>query len=414
MIHVCFGLYDKTGCYSKFTGTAIASLFENTCAEVTVHILHDNTLSAANHDKFIYLAGRYNQRVNFYNVEELCAEKIFMIKQAMPAISKSVYSIATFYRFLIPQLFPPDIEKIIYLDSDIIVNLDIKELWQIELKDCPVGVVPAVYQSYNLQERLEWMNKTFKICHDDLVKFEDYFNAGVLLMNLKIFRAEEDTVIAGIKFIAEHPEYEFFDQDVLNYCFAARALKLPVKFNRTVNYERLEGDGEIAKKIYHYVGQNPTWSFNLDMNDPFNRLWMEYFIKTPCFDVTTIGRLYASVQNLHVELKQALIQLSALMSGKTRVFFTLPENAEATREIFSVKPDEAIILFESEESLDKLIAEMIISRDKKLFFIMVMNFPFDVLINAGFVYGQDFLDGTEFFSEAQGFPLDSHRLLKAM
>ncbi|MBQ3726919.1 MAG: hypothetical protein IJR52_02660 [Selenomonadaceae bacterium] len=29
MIHVCFGLYDKSGTYSKFTGTAMASIFEN-------------------------------------------------------------------------------------------------------------------------------------------------------------------------------------------------------------------------------------------------------------------------------------------------------------------------------------------------------------------------------------------------
>ncbi|MBQ4404635.1 MAG: hypothetical protein II857_09525 [Selenomonadaceae bacterium] len=29
MIHVCFGLYDKTGRYSKFTGTTICSIFEN-------------------------------------------------------------------------------------------------------------------------------------------------------------------------------------------------------------------------------------------------------------------------------------------------------------------------------------------------------------------------------------------------
>ncbi len=29
MIHVCFSLYDKTGSYSKFTGTAMLSLFEN-------------------------------------------------------------------------------------------------------------------------------------------------------------------------------------------------------------------------------------------------------------------------------------------------------------------------------------------------------------------------------------------------
>ena len=61
MIHVCFAIYDKTGRYSKFTGTTMLSLFENTTSSVTVHILHDNTLPAENRDKFSYIAGRYGQ-----------------------------------------------------------------------------------------------------------------------------------------------------------------------------------------------------------------------------------------------------------------------------------------------------------------------------------------------------------------
>ena len=47
MIHICFSLHDETGRYSKFTGTAICSIFENTFLppnSITVHILHDNTL----------------------------------------------------------------------------------------------------------------------------------------------------------------------------------------------------------------------------------------------------------------------------------------------------------------------------------------------------------------------------------
>ena len=81
MIHVCFALNDATGRYSKFTGTSMLSLFGNIIplsqsSSVTVHILHDNTLTNDNREKFIYLAGQYNQFVKFYNLEELCAEKV--------------------------------------------------------------------------------------------------------------------------------------------------------------------------------------------------------------------------------------------------------------------------------------------------------------------------------------------------
>ena len=49
-IHVCYVLYDKTGCFSKFVGTSISSLFKNTSAAVTVHLVcfgeisHENLL----------------------------------------------------------------------------------------------------------------------------------------------------------------------------------------------------------------------------------------------------------------------------------------------------------------------------------------------------------------------------------
>ena len=140
MIHVCFALYDKTGRYSKFTGTAMTSIFKNTASEVTVHILHDDTLPADNRDKFIYIAGRYGQRVKFYNVEVLCADRIAEIKRLFPAANQTRYSIAMFYRFLILKVFPPEVEKVIYLDSDIILifaNFGILSSVTSRLPPCP-------------------------------------------------------------------------------------------------------------------------------------------------------------------------------------------------------------------------------------------------------------------------------------
>ena len=142
MLHVCYGLYDKDGRYSKFTGTSMLSMFENIAAPphyVIVHILHDNTLSAENRDKFSYIAGMYSQTVKFYNVENLCSDKIAEFRQMMPTIDKTNVSIATLYRLLMPQVFPDDIKKIIYLDADTIINIDIRELWQVELGDAPLA-----------------------------------------------------------------------------------------------------------------------------------------------------------------------------------------------------------------------------------------------------------------------------------
>ena len=226
MIHVCFALYDKTGHYSRFTGTAMLSLFENTKSEVTVHLLHDNTLTDDNRDKFIQIAERYKQQLKFYNVEELCADKIAKIEECFSQAKNSHFSIAMFYRLFIPHLLlPQGIEKVIYLDSDIIVNLDIAELWQVELENYPLAAVREVDNGVDIA-------RYSRLVSDGFVKAETYFNSGVLLMNLKVLRNEEANISAGIKFRSEHPEYTYFDQEILNYCFESRTLNLPLKFNR--------------------------------------------------------------------------------------------------------------------------------------------------------------------------------------
>ena len=150
------------------------------------------------------------------------------------------------------------------------------------------------------------------------------------------------------------------------------------------------------------------------MSDPFNRLWMSYFVKTPWFNGETIGKLYSAVQQMHVGLKNSMIQISAAMSGKTRAFFTVPANVDALKKIFLVRDDEEIILAENQSSLQKLINAMKKSRGKKIFFILLPNFPFQVLIQVGFVFGRDFLNGFDFLSAAHGLPLNSYQLIKAM
>ena len=150
------------------------------------------------------------------------------------------------------------------------------------------------------------------------------------------------------------------------------------------------------------------------MRDPFNRLWMKYFMKTPWFDEETIGRLYAGVQQLHVGFKQTMVNLTAAMSGKTRGFFVAPNDVDWLKNFFSIRDDEEIIPAENNDSLRKLFDAMNASRGKKIFFIMLPNFPFQILTQAGFVYGSDFLNGFEFLSEAQGVSLNSYELIKAM
>jgi len=405
MIHVCFGLHDKTGRYSKFTGTAMRSIFANTASEITIHILHDNTLTQDNRDKFFYTAGQFNQRVEFYNVEELCKDKVAALKGNLSEDFDAAFTVAAMYRFFIPQLLASDIEKAIYLDSDIVVNLDVKELWQIELGDKPLG---AIAESVTDSFCYKINSAANPLIVNGGVRYEDYFNSGVLLMNLNLLRDEAETLLRGINFVADN-QLGYMDQDALNYLFAKTYLKLPAKFNSFVRENRRLSE-TVARKIYHFAGDE----LKMYSDDPFNRLWLDNFIKTPWFDVQTFGRLHANFNKIQVGLLTAMINLSALMSGKTRIFCILQDYIDLVTKKFIVQGEDEIILISRDSSVDKLIDLMNASRGEKLFFIMAPDFPFDVLEAAGFVNGRDFLNCFDFLPETHDEPINSNPLIQAM
>ena len=408
MIHVCFGVYDKDGRYSKFAGTTIASIFDNTTSEVTVHILHDNTMTLANYEKFIYLAGKYGQQIKFYNVEKLCADKIAELRKAMPSVEKDVVSIGTLYRLLMIHVLSNITKKIIYLDSDIIVNSDIKDFWQIDIKDKPLAAVTEI--SNGMVPKLG-----LPMCHDGFVKDDDYFNAGVLLVNLDYLSRESELIGKGIHFQSQHPNYIHFDQDILNWCFSTKYLKVPTKFNCFVRNERRNRRG-VESKIYHYLGSSYGQGITPHMQDPFNRLWFKYFEKTPWFNAESIGHIYDGVRQIQHELQSRAIFMSKVMAGRQRAFFVPPNNLEPMKKVFGVDANEEVILAIGAESFKQLVDSMKKSNGSKLYFIITAQFPGvqAALTRAGFKDGKDFLNGLMFLSEAHGVPMNSYSLIKAL
>ena len=72
-------------------------------------------------------------------------------------------------------------------------------------------------------------------------------------MNLDYMRDEEETLMQGIKFVGEHPQSLYLDQEVLNYLYSKNYLKLDEKFNSFVRESRHRSE-KIHRKIYHFAG----------------------------------------------------------------------------------------------------------------------------------------------------------------
>lgn len=332
MIHVCYGLYDKDGKFSKFCGTSIASIFENTSKDVTVHIIHDNTLTKDNRDKFNYLAGRYNQQVKFYNLNELAMDKVIRINQMLPNISTSHYSIGSMYRLLMPDILPSDIDKVLYLDAgDTMVHCDINDYWKIDISNYSLA---ATTQFYNLIKTSEQGNK---LVLDGICSDEDFFSSGQMLINLKYIREHTDLMTNAINFFSEHREYVAFDMEIFNYCFKNNYLKLPRDFGCYVNKERTrKPEDRLTRGIFHFPGIKPSF----DLSDFYNRLYINYFEKTPWFKMESIAQ---AVDKFYRERQNLMLHIMRILADKGRAFYTEEVNFSFIRQVFKIKNDEPII-----------------------------------------------------------------------
>lgn len=336
MIHVCYGLYDKDGRYSKFVGTSITSVFENTQQPITIHILHDNSLNNDNRDKFNYIAGNYHQQIKFYNVDNLIPDDIERVKNYAPKITKERFSIASMYRLFISKIV--DVDRIIYLDADTVVNCDINELWQVNIEDYPLA---AVNEYSNSKERFKSVASNLYLLKMNFVKFENYFNSGVLVLNLKYIRNNFNLILNGIKFYNDNLEHiAFVDQDILNYCFSNDYLKLSPNFNFFIDFERVTSNQQLKKGILHYE----AYSLNFNTNDVYNKLFLDYFSKTPWFNENIFSHMFESFKEFYNQKQIQLIKLSNALAGKSRSFFTEKQFSEPLKQIFNVQPNEKILI----------------------------------------------------------------------
>ena len=95
--------------------------------------------------------------------------------------TRDYYTKTTYFRLFIPNLYP-QYDKAIYLDSDIVVLGDIAKLYNEDIGDNLVAAVP---------DNVIQTNKVFQDYVERVVgiaTYKNYFNAGMLLMNLDEMR----------------------------------------------------------------------------------------------------------------------------------------------------------------------------------------------------------------------------------
>jgi lipopolysaccharide biosynthesis glycosyltransferase len=172
----------------------------------------------------------------------------------------------TYARLLLPSLLPSGVDRVIYLDSDLVVMADLSELSELELGTSPLAAVP----DYSVQRvgapRSGIVGLTSK--SPDAT----YFNGGVMVLNLDVWRSQglADQILS---FAHRYAPLRHSDQDALN-AVVTNWTELPLRWNVQSNIHWLKGtahnDFELrlaqhrpglleSAAILHFSGPSKPW-----------------------------------------------------------------------------------------------------------------------------------------------------------
>lgn len=191
--------------YIPFLAVTLQSLEQNADRNYRydIKILNTDNISVENKSKVIAEYCRDNFDIEFVDVSP------YIEKIATKLHTRDYYSKSTYYRLFIPTMYP-EIDKALYLDCDIVINDSISKLFETEIGDNYVGAIPDQSVKYLSDEFKEYVENRVGV-----EKYDKYFNAGILVMNLKKLREinfEEIFIelLSNIKFNVAQ------DQDYLN------------------------------------------------------------------------------------------------------------------------------------------------------------------------------------------------------
>lgn len=305
VIHIGFGLHDKDGHYSVWVGTAMQSILEHTDSKICFHILHDETVSEENKRKLKQVAHQKGDVIEFHQIDSAEFECIKDRTQE--------FTIGTMFRCMLPELLP-DLSKIVYLDADIFVNTDIKELWEFDICDyCLAGVVDEGVIKFHTPNILYKYPK---------IDRNQYFNAGVLCMNLTKIKQIGNLRDLVVEFLVNNPEATYPDQDAFNVLFHNNILYLDSSWNQFVYSHREENIDTLNPGIYHFAADVLVVYSN-------SKIDMEYFktlCRTPWSDYEIENRIGGCVRRLNDRINQYEKMIYRLSMPKVKHIFYGEEN----------------------------------------------------------------------------------------
>lgn len=279
--------------YTPFLAVALQSLIENASKNYNycIKVLHTNVCEK--HKKQIKKYECENVNIEFVDLSyyiEKVKDKLY---------TRDYYTNTTYFRLFLPELYP-QYDKVVYLDSDIIVVGDISELYNVDMGTNLITAAP---------DDIIQKNKVFQDYAELVVgvaKYQHYFNAGVLLMNLdqlRKFKFQEKFLylLGTVKFSVAQ------DQDYLNRLCKGRTTLISHDWN-VMPYVNEETKKEDIKLIHYNFAYKP-WHFE---DVTYNEYFWKYAQKTEFYDeIIKIRESYTEEQKFQDrEAEKGLVELA--------------------------------------------------------------------------------------------------------
>jgi lipopolysaccharide biosynthesis glycosyltransferase len=207
-----------------------------------------------------------------------------------PAVRLALEHPLNYARSYLADILEPCVERVIYLDSDLIVVDDIVKLWGIRLGSRAIGAPEYCHTNFTKYFTDSfWSNKAFTKVFDHLRNKPCYFNTGVMVMNLVKWREQNyrSTIESWMKRQKEARIYELGSLPPFLLVFAGDVEPIDHRWNQHgLGGDNLEGrcrplhPGPVS--LLHWSGKGKPW-IRLDARKPcsVDNLWAPYDLRLP-------------------------------------------------------------------------------------------------------------------------------------
>ena len=328
-------VYTLDNNFAMQAGVSLTSLFENnTDIDFNLYIVSDN-ISIENKERLSRIAKKYKNDITILEMPDL--DKVAGCNLALKGWAKPAYC-----RLFLGDILPEEVDRLLYLDPDTLIVGSVKKLEDV--------LNSAEFENDWAHACIDYGGAVKR--YHGFRKEELYFNSGVMLINLKKWRARGLQKVFEKEIIRRKGASVDPDQSYINCILINRIVKLPAEYNvfpiyfwgydtckKGFSAEEIYTEKEIKYAvehpvIIHFISRSVSRSvirpWYINSNHPLKDRWNEYLQLTEWKNYkfslysegnTTLNRLVVKVKGVILHLVFRVPILSKIVTRLKHGFF---------------------------------------------------------------------------------------------